>query len=115
VVENRLRQRFNGSNTRKAMKDKKTKFWDGVRESAKRIQNGPSWLKAGITLNPEVYETYRPMEAPCEETKGPCEWSSEEEYDENGDMVSWDSYCGNCYRNRDWSKDEYKNLTANDR
>lgn len=54
------------------------------------------------------------MEKPCEDTKGPCEWSSDEEYDENGDMVSWDSYCGNCYRNRDWSKDEYKNLTAND-
>lgn len=38
----------------------KKDFWDKVRESAKMIQAGPDWMKAGITLNPEHFETYPP-------------------------------------------------------
>ena len=44
---------------------------------------------------------------PCEVTGKACEWLSEEWYDENGDMVSWDNYCVNCYTWRDWHKDTY--------
>jgi hypothetical protein len=42
------------------------------------------------------------MEDPCAETGGPCDWVTKEE--PNG---TWDLYCGNCYRWRNWSKDEF--------
>ena len=36
------------------------KFWEGVKKSAENVIKGPDWLKAGIVLNPSVYETYPP-------------------------------------------------------
>ena len=42
---------------------------------------------------------------PCEETGKPCEWHSEERYDEDGEMVSWDDLCFDCGQWRDWTKD----------
>lgn len=33
-------------------------FWDGVYRSASNVMKGPSWLQAGIVLNPQHYETY---------------------------------------------------------
>lgn len=40
-------------------------FWDGVRESAKAVQAGPEWMRAGITLNDEHFVTYAPEQAPA--------------------------------------------------
>ncbi len=35
-------------------------FWERVRESAKAVQTGPAWMKAGITLNETHFTTYAP-------------------------------------------------------
>mgnify|MGYP003419921935 FL=1 len=45
-------------------------------------------------------------EAPCEVTGEPCVWLSDDEYDAAGEIVAWDLFCANCYRFRDWTKDE---------
>lgn len=34
-------------------------FWDGVKESAALVKDAPDWMKAGINLDPRVFETYR--------------------------------------------------------
>lgn len=41
----------------------------------------------------------------CEVTRQPCEWRSEEWYDDDGNMEAWDDFCIECGRWRDWSKD----------
>jgi len=46
-------------------------------------------------------------EAPCEANGGAHCYHSEEEYDDDGNMLSWDDYCCMCGRWRDWSKDLY--------
>jgi hypothetical protein len=46
------------------------------------------------------------IESPCEITGKPCRWISEEQYDDNGELENWDSFCADCYRYRDWAKDE---------
>jgi hypothetical protein len=49
----------------------------------------------------------REIEEPCEEDGKPCDFTgSEEWYDENGEMESWDVFCWKCCRWRDWSKEE---------
>ncbi len=35
-----------------------SKFWEDCKKSAKDVQEGSAWKRAGIKLNPEVYETY---------------------------------------------------------
>ena len=47
------------------------------------------------------------IEDSCDITDGPCHWVSEEWYDADGEIESWDLYCNDCYRWRDWSKEEY--------
>lgn len=37
-------------------------FWRGARESAKSVQDGPQWMGAGISLNPEQFETLGPAQ-----------------------------------------------------
>lgn len=34
-------------------------FWAGVERSAAAIADKPAWMRAGIDLNPEHYETYQ--------------------------------------------------------
>ena len=46
-------------------------------------------------------------EKPCEATGLGCVWVSREEFDDFGQMISWDSECAHCFRNRDWNKSEY--------
>lgn len=48
----------------------------------------------------------RETEAPCAVTGKPCQWMSEDETDEAGEIVAWDLFCANCGRYRDWDKDE---------
>ena len=48
----------------------------------------------------------RAVEEPCSVTGKPCNWLSEEWYDDAGGIESWDLFCQDCYRWRDWSKDE---------
>jgi hypothetical protein len=45
-------------------------------------------------------------EPPCEVTGKPCAWQSEEWFDDNGEMTSWDDFCTDCGRWRDWTKKE---------
>jgi len=42
------------------MEERYVDFWRAIQESAKPIQDGPEWLKAGITFNPKVYDMYEP-------------------------------------------------------
>lgn len=35
-------------------------FWDAVREVAGAAEDAPDWQKAGINLNPQNFETFRP-------------------------------------------------------
>ena len=51
-------------------------------------------------------EAERPIEEPCEKTGLPCCWLSDDQYDQAGELVAWDLFCSDCYRNRDWTKDE---------
>jgi len=37
-------------------------FWRSVDESAASMQDAPAWMKAGIVLNPQHYETYGPVD-----------------------------------------------------
>lgn len=53
-----------------------------------------------------ITKTNEERETLCEVTKKPCEWQSEEWYDANGEMESWDLFCVDCGRWRDWSKEE---------
>lgn len=48
----------------------------------------------------------RAVEEPCEVTGRPCEWACEDEYDADGELINFDLYCVNCFRWRDWEKDE---------
>jgi hypothetical protein len=34
-------------------------FWDAVKASAALVADAPEWMKAGINLDPRVFETYR--------------------------------------------------------
>lgn len=45
-------------------------FWDGVRESAKAVQAGPEWMRAGIMLNDAHFVTYAPERAPTSTKQG---------------------------------------------
>ena len=47
------------------------------------------------------------MEEPCKETGIACVWICDEFFDENGEIISWDMYCGDCFCYRDWDLDEY--------
>lgn len=46
------------------MESKGNDFWEGVKESARPIQEKPDWYKAGVTLNSAVFETYEPEKKP---------------------------------------------------
>lgn len=46
------------------------------------------------------------IEEPCDDEL-PCTWMSDEFFDENGDLESWDLFCTKCGRYRDWSKEEF--------
>jgi hypothetical protein len=43
-------------------------FWEGVDRAAAGIKDAPSWMRAGITVNSEHFETFAPHEP---ETTGP--------------------------------------------
>jgi hypothetical protein len=47
----------------------------------------------------------RPVEDLCAVTGKPCRWLSDDQY-ENGEIVAWDLFCQDCFRERDWDKDE---------
>jgi hypothetical protein len=56
---------------RKIQRDESTPegkaFWDGVREAAKPVKNWPDWMKAGINVSPQYFETYQqPSSGPGE-------------------------------------------------
>lgn len=53
-----------------------------------------------------VSDKPRETEAPCAVTGQPCRWLSDDETDDAGEVVAWDLFCMDCYRSRDWSKDE---------
>ena len=54
-------------------------------------------------------EQLNKQEGPCDENHNQgCDWVSEDWFDEDGNDAGWTSYCFNCYRYRDWGKDEYK-------
>lgn len=46
------------------------------------------------------------FEEPCDDGK-PCTWMSDEFFNENGELESWDLFCTKCGRYRDWSKEEF--------
>lgn len=48
------------------------------------------------------------VEEPCTVTGGPHCYHSEEEYDDDGNMLSWDDYCCVCGHYRDWEKLPYQ-------
>lgn len=35
-------------------------FWEGVDRVAAEIKDAPAWMRAGINVNPEHFETYAP-------------------------------------------------------
>ena len=41
---------------------KSAAFWRAVEESAAAMRDAPAWMKAGIVLNPQHYETYGPVD-----------------------------------------------------
>lgn len=43
-------------------------------------------------------------ELPCEITGKPCQWIYDD-YDD-GEILLWDLYCQDCFRSRDWEKNE---------
>lgn len=45
-------------------------------------------------------------EAPCEVTGKPCRWLSDDQYDDKGELASWDLFCTDCFRSREWENDE---------
>ena len=45
------------------------------------------------------------MEEPCDKTGRGCQWVCEDQAD-----GAWDLYCADCFRWRDWSKDDYKGI-----
>ena len=47
------------------------------------------------------------QEDPCWVTNGPCQWVSEEFFDDFGNVERWDLYCSECFRYRNWDKDEF--------
>jgi len=47
---------------RKKTKKRKSKFWQHAREAAERVRDMPSWMRAGIELNDEHFETYSEKE-----------------------------------------------------
>jgi hypothetical protein len=47
------------------------------------------------------------FESPCEKTDLACEWQKEEFYSEEGELESWDLFCVDCGRWRDWKKEEH--------
>ena len=60
---------MNESKDASGTEENKPGFWDGVRESAKEVQSGPPWKKAGITLNEAHFTTFAPdsdAEAPLQ-------------------------------------------------
>jgi hypothetical protein len=44
-------------------------------------------------------------EPPCAETGKPCRWVIDEWENADG-TLGWDLLCFDCYRSRDWAKDE---------
>lgn len=48
----------------------------------------------------------REHEPLCDVTWLPCRWVCEEQFDDAGELVTWDAFCQDCMRWRDWSKDE---------
>lgn len=52
-------------------------------------------------------------EEPCEVTGKPCRWIIDDWEDSKGNY-NWDSYCWNCYRNRDWSKEECPDMDSSE-
>lgn len=48
----------------------------------------------------------RECEPLCEVTGKPCRWVCDEQFDDAGELVTWDAFCQDCMRWRDWSKDE---------
>lgn len=49
------------------------------------------------------------QESPCEATSKPCRWVSDDQYDDAGELVQWDLFCTDCFRWRDWQKEEATN------
>jgi hypothetical protein len=47
------------------------------------------------------------VEPMCETTGKPCEWAAEDDLD-----GGWDLFCLNCYRFRDWSREEAEDPEA---
>lgn len=43
-----------------------------------------------------------------------CVWEDREIYDENGELESWDLYCQNCFRWRDWTLEEFQERKQQD-
>ena len=37
-------------------------FWRDVEKSAALVRNAPAWMKAGIVLNPQNFETFGPVD-----------------------------------------------------
>ena len=35
-------------------------FWKSVRESVATLEGQPDWMRAGVTIDPEIYETGAP-------------------------------------------------------
>lgn len=48
------------------------------------------------------------IEKPCPATLKGCEWKLVEHFDDFGALEFYEAFCQKCYRNRDWSKLEYK-------
>jgi hypothetical protein len=42
--------------------EKSVAFWRSVEESAATLQNAPAWMKAGIVLDPQNFETFGPVD-----------------------------------------------------
>jgi hypothetical protein len=42
--------------------EKSAAFWRSVEQSAAELEDAPSWMKAGIVLNPRHFETYPPLD-----------------------------------------------------
>lgn len=46
--------------SRKIAAARSRRFWKKIAASASAVRSGPDWMKAGITLNPDMFETYPP-------------------------------------------------------
>jgi len=48
-------------------------------------------------------------EEPCEYEPGKgCKWIDDDGEDDEGNYITWDTYCVNCFRSKDWKLENYK-------